>query len=215
VRRDEEGPSVNILAVMPLAVVMIAGPQIISSFFFATGEKWRLDSVAYILGAAAGLFVVVTIVYLVANRITSGGSESESGSRTLDYVIVGLLVLAMAYVFHRRKRTEPPKWMGKLQTATPRFAFILGFLLLGFFPSDILTSIAVGAHLANHGETWLSAGPFIFLTLLFLALPALAVLTLGQRAGILLPKIRNWMDENSWIVSEIVLVFFIAIVLLG
>jgi hypothetical protein len=205
----------NILAVLPLAVVMVAGPQIISSFFFATSEKWRSDSAAYILGAALGLLVVVTIVYLVANRITSGGSESESGSRTLDYVIVGLLVLAMAYVFHGRKNTEPPKWMGKLQTATPKFTFTLGFLLLGFFPSDILTSIAVGAHIANHGETWLHALPFIFLTLLFLALPALAVLTLGQRAEALLPKVRDWMDENSWIVSEIVLVFFIAIVLLG
>lgn len=35
----------NILAVLPLAVVMVAGPQIISSFFFATSEKWRGDSV--------------------------------------------------------------------------------------------------------------------------------------------------------------------------
>jgi Sap, sulfolipid-1-addressing protein len=205
----------SFLAVLPLAVVMIAGPQIISSFFFATSEKWQSDSIAYILGAAVGLLVVITTAFLVAKGITSGGSESESGSRTLDFVIVALLLLAMAYVFSRRRNTEPPKWMGKLQTATPKFTFILGFLLLGFFPSDILTSIAVGAHLANHGETWLHAVPFVFLTVLFLALPALAVLILGQRAEAQLPKVRDWMDENSWIVSEVVLVFFIAIVLLG
>ena len=42
--------------------------------------------------------------------------------------------------------------MGKLETATPKFGFTLGFLLLGFFPSDLLTSIAIGAHLANHGD---------------------------------------------------------------
>jgi Sap, sulfolipid-1-addressing protein len=205
----------NVLAVLPLAVVMIAGPQIISSFFFATSEKWQSDSTAYILGAAVGLLVVITIAFLVAKGITSGGTESESGSRTLDFVIVALLLLAMAHVFSSRRNTEPPKWMGKLQTATPKFTFILGFLLLGFFPSDILTSIAVGAHLANHGETWLHVVPFVFLTLLFLALPALAVLILGQRAEAQLPKVRDWMDENSWIVSEAVLAFFIAIVLLG
>lgn len=205
----------NILAVLPLAVVMVAGPQIISSFFFATSEKWKSDTAAYAAGAAVGLLAVVTIAYLVANRTSSGGSESESGSRTLHFVIVGILVLVMAYVFHSRKRTEPPKWMGKLQTATPKFTFTVGFLLLALFPSDIMTSIAVGGHLANHGEPWWHALPFIFLTLLFLALPALAVLTLGQRAKNALPKIRNWMDENSWIVSEIVLVFFIAIVLFG
>jgi hypothetical protein len=205
----------NVLAVLPLAIVMVAGPQIISSFFFATSEKWQSDSIAYILGAAVGLLVVITIAFLVAKGITSGGTESESGSRTLDFVIVALLFLAMAYVFSRRRNTKPPKWMGKLQAATPKFTFILGFLLLGFFPSDILTSIAVGAHLANHGETWLHAVPFVFLTVLFLALPALAVLILGQRAEARLPKVRDWMNENSWIVSEIVLAFFIAIVLLG
>lgn len=205
----------NILAVLPLAVVMVAGPQIISSFFFATSEKWRADSAAYVLGAGIGLFTVITIVYLVASGSTSGGSESESGSRTLDFAIVALLLLAMAYVFHGRERKDPPKWMGKLQTATPKSTFILGFLLLTFFPSDLLTLIAVGAHMANHGEPWLHVVPFVLLTLLFLALPALGVLALGQRAKSALPKIRDWMDENSWIVSEIVLVFFIGIVLLG
>ena len=125
------------------------------------------------------------------------------------------MLVAMVYVFHGRKQSEPPKWMGRLQTATPRFTFILGLLLLGLFPSDLVTSIAVGAHLANHGEPWLHILPFVALALLFLALPALAVLALGDRAKTLLPKIRDWMDSNSWIVSEVVLVFFIAIVLAG
>ena len=39
------------------------------------------------------------------------------------------------------------------------------------------------------------------------------VLALGQRAETLPPKIRDWMNNNSWIVSEVVLVFFIVIVL--
>ena len=121
----------------------------------------------------------------------------------------------MAYVFHGRKKSEPPKWMGKLQTATPRFTFILGLLLLSIFPSHSVTSIAVGVHLANHGEPWWHVLPFVGLALLLLALPAVAVLAVGQRAETLLPKVRNWMDENSWIVSEVVLVFFIAIVLSG
>jgi len=52
-----------------------------------------------------------------------------------------------------RKTTQPPKWMGKLQTATPRFSFGLGFLL-DVFPTDILTSWAVGTYLSNHGDPW-------------------------------------------------------------
>jgi len=205
---------VNVAATLPLAFVMIAGPQIISAFFFATSERWRAVSAAYVLGAAVSVLAVVTIAYFVAKGITSGGSDGgDSKSDTLDYVIVGLLVLLIVYVFLRRKRSEPPKWMGKLQTATPRFGFTLGFLLLGVFPSDLICSIVIGTHLANHSDPWWHALPFVFLTLFLLALPALLVVALGQRAQTMLPKVRDWMDTNSWIVSEIVLVFFIVIVL--
>lgn len=101
--------------------------------------------------------------------------------------------------------------MGKLQTASPRQSFRLGFLLLGLFPGDIATSIAVGAYLSNHGDPWWHVLPFLGLTLLFLGLPAILVLALGQRAQILLPKVRDWMNDNSWVISEIVIVFFILI----
>jgi hypothetical protein len=36
----------NVAATLPLAFVMIAGPQIISAFFFATSERWRAVSSA-------------------------------------------------------------------------------------------------------------------------------------------------------------------------
>ena len=76
-------------------------------------------------------------------------------------------------------------------------------------------SIVIGTHLANHGDPWWHALPFVLLTLLLLGLPALMVLAFGQRAETLLPKIRDWIDTDSWIVGEIVLVFFIFIVLGG
>jgi bacteriorhodopsin len=127
---------VTVLSTLPLAFVMIAGAQIISSFFFATSENWKTVSAAYVLGAALSILSIVTIAYFVAKGITSGGSDGgDSKSDTLDYVIVGLLVFLIVYVFLRRKQSEPPKWMGKLETATPRFGFTLGFLLLGSFPA--------------------------------------------------------------------------------
>lgn len=201
----------DLAKVLPLAFVMIAGPQIISAFFFATSEAWKRESAVYVLGAAFSITAVVTAAYLLANRAKSGGTSSGG----VDWGIVVLLVFAMAYVFRSRKNTEPPKWMGKLQTAAPKVAFTLGFLLLGFFPSDVVTSISVGARLGSHGDPWWQAVPFIVLTLLLLAAPALGVLFLGRRAQTLLPKIRNWMNTNSWVVSEIVIVFFIAIVISG
>ena len=204
-----------IAATLPLAIAMVAGPQIISAFFFATSPKWKSDSAAFILGAAVALFLVVTVAYLIAHKIAGGGSGGGTKSHGLKIAILALLVFAMAYVFHGRKRTDPPKWMGKLQTASPRFTLTLGFLLFAFFPTDIVTSISVGAHLANQGHPWSHALPFIFFTLFVVALPALSILILGEHAKKELPKIRNWMNANSWIVSEVVLAFFVLIVLAG
>jgi hypothetical protein len=207
---------VDVAAVLPLAFVMIAGPQIISAVFFATSEDWRRTSGAYVAGAAISITIVVTAAYLVSKGANSGGGdEGGSGPDATDYVIAALLVAAMLYVYRGRNNTEPPKWMGRLQGATPKVTFVLGFLLLGFFPSDLVTSATVGGHLANDGDPWWHALPFVLLTMLFLGLPALLVAMLGHRARVLLPKVRDWMNTNSWIISEVVIAFFIVIVLSG
>jgi hypothetical protein len=204
---------VDFLTILPLAFVMVAGPQIISAFFFATSDDWRRESAAYVFGAALSITAVVSVAYLLAGGI--GDGDEDSGLNTVDWIILALLVFAMLNTFRKRGESEPPRWMGKLQEATPKMAFTLGFLLLGFFPSDIVTSVTVGGHIANRGDAWWEILPFIGLTLLFLASPALAVTLLGRRAHELLPKIRDWMNTNSWIVSEFVIVFFIVIILSG
>jgi hypothetical protein len=198
----------NIMTVLPLSFVMVAGPQILSSFFFATREDWRRISLVYVLGAAISISIIVTFAFLAG----IGASDSTSND-AVYYVVLALLLYAMFHTFRTRKTAEPPAWMGKLQTATPRFAFRLGFLLLGVFPSDLITSISVGGYLAAQDDPlWYACG-FLGLTLLFLGLPALAVLVLGKRAETRLPKIRDWMNENSWIVNELVLLLFVGIVI--
>ncbi|HET9676801.1 MAG TPA: GAP family protein [Solirubrobacterales bacterium] len=201
--------------VLPLAFVMVAGPQIISAFFFATSPSWKKLSGAYVLGAAVSISLVVAASYLFAKGATSGTEEGESGLHTIDYVILALLLFAMVHNYRGRNTSEPPKWMGKLQNATPKTTVVLGFLLLGLFPSDLITSFSVGGFLAHNGDTYLQALPFIGLTLLLLASPALGVVMMGSRAKTTLPKIRDWMNDNSWIVSEVVLAFFIVIILSG
>ncbi len=197
----------NFLTLLPLAFVMIAGPQILSAVFLATSENWERNSAAYVFGAALSITIVVTIAYLVLNGVSNQGASNDS----LYVIVLVLLVLAALHTFRTRKTAEPPKWMGRLQAATPRFSFRLGILLLGFFPTDILTSVAVGSYLAGHGDPWWHSLPFIGLTLLFLALPSLVVVMFGRRAREFLPKARDWMNDNSWVVNEVVIVFFIGI----
>ncbi|HKA67828.1 MAG TPA: GAP family protein [Actinomycetes bacterium] len=197
-------------AILPLAFVMIAGPQIISAVFLATSNNWAKNSLSYLAGAAVSITVVVTATYLIAKGVTGTAGEKPQGTsaHVLDWIILTLVVVLIVRVYLTRNTTDPPKWMGRLQDAQPRFAFLLGAALLGLFPTDILSSITAGLHIARHGEAWWECLPFVGLTLLLLALPALGVVVLGKRANIILPRIRDWMNRKAWVVSEIVLVFF-------
>jgi hypothetical protein len=70
---------------------------------------------------------------------------------------------------------------------------------------------AVGDSLGEgdaHDESLVNAIPFFLLTALFIGLPLLVLLALGKRGQTTLPKARDWMNANSWVVSEIVVVFF-------
>jgi Sap, sulfolipid-1-addressing protein len=199
----------DLVKVLPLAFVMVAGPQILSAIFFATSENWRRNSAAYVVGAALSISIVVTLAFLLG----VGASDQGASNEAIYYVILALLLFAMVHAFRARNTAEPPKWMGKLQTASTRFCLVLGFLLLGFFPSDLITSISVGGYLsAGDDPLWYYLG-FLALTLLFLAAPSLLVLILGRRAEELLPKARDWMNANSWIVNELVLLLFVGIVI--
>ena len=197
----------SLAKVIPLAFVMIAGPQILSAIFLATSESWRGDSAAFVAGAAISVTAIVSLAFLVS----TGASHEGASGNALDIVFMVLLLAAGLHTYLTRKTSKPPKWMGELETAKPKRAFRLGFLLLGVFPTDILTSFAVGGSLARHGDPWWHVLPFVLLTLLLLALPSLLVLLLGKRGQTLLPKIRDWMNDNSWIVSEIVIGLFVVI----
>ena len=73
----------------------------------------------------------------------AGASNRGTWKSTLDIIILALLLAAAV---HKYETPTPstPLWMGRLEEVQPEDAFRLGFLLLGVFPSDILTSIAVG-----------------------------------------------------------------------
>jgi hypothetical protein len=118
---------VNQLTILPMAFVMVAGPQILSAIFLATSKNWQRNTAAYLAGAALSITLIVSIAYLL-----SSGAPREGGSNdTVNAIILVLLLAAMVHVFLARKTSAPPKWMGRLQTASPRFSFRLGFLLLG------------------------------------------------------------------------------------
>lgn len=210
----EGDATLTFLGVLPLAVVMVAGPQIISAVLLATSENARRSSCAFLAGVTLATLAGVTASYALARWLVTGGAggaSEDDTKRVVDYVVTALLVFLAIRVFLRRKATKPPGWMTKLQTATPGFSFRLGFLLFLLMPTDIVTVLTVGTYLARHDLAWWKCLPFVGATLLLAGIPLLVLLVMGKRAEDLLPRMRDWMTKNSWVVSEVVIAFFLVL----
>jgi threonine/homoserine/homoserine lactone efflux protein len=208
---------VSFLSVLPLAIVMVAGPQLISAIMLATGRAARRNSLAFLAGAALAVTVGTMVAYGVFRLVEIAARPTSKGTvgTVIDWLVITLLLFLIVRTYLRRRDTKPPRWMGKLQTANTAWSFRLGLLLFLVMPTDILTMTTVGASLARRGDPWWQALPFVVLTLLLVGLPLLDLVLLGKRAEVLLPRVRDWMTTHSWVINEAVLVFFLALTVKG
>src|SRR5918997_2240578 len=206
------------LSVIPLAITMNAGPQIMSAIIFVTAPKALKLSAFFLTGVVIAVTLVVTVTYTLATVLgnsVSLGDPSNSGSlgNIIQYLLVGLLVFLSIKNYVGRETIEPPRWLGALQNAGPRTAFTTGLLLLSVFPSDFIVLMTVGVNLAQNNASLLGAVPFVLATILIAALPLLSFLLFRRRAERAMPKVRDWMNTHSWLVNIIVYIIFIVLIL--
>jgi hypothetical protein len=206
------------LSVLPLAITMNAGPQIMSALIFVTASKPLKLSAYFLAGVVIAVTVGVTVTFFLASLLgnsVSLGDPSDSGSlgNIIQYVLVGLLVILSIRSYLTRETSEPPRWLGAMQNAKPTTAFLAGLLLLSIFPSDFVILITVGTNLAQNNSSLVGALPFVAATILIAALPVLSYLLFRRRAEVAMPKVRDWMNTNSWLVNIIVYVIFILLIL--
>ena len=206
------------LAILPLAITMLAGPQIMSAIIFVTSRKPVRTSAAFITGvaiaASVGVLISITVASLLDSNLSLGDfSDNGSTGHIVQYLLVGLLVALAIKNYVRRETLEPPRWLGTLQSADPKRAFSVGFLVILLMPSDAIVLLTVGVNLTQNNAGLLAALPFIVATVLVAALPLLLYLLFYRRAQRLAPKIRDWMNAHSWLVNIIVCGVFILLIL--
>ena len=204
------------LQILPLAVTMMAGPQIMSDIIFITSSRPVQINGAFVLAVAiavtAGTAIATGLVSLLDIDL---GSSSDSGSAgtIIQLALVGLLILAVIKNVVRRETIEPPSWLGALQEADEKKAFITGLLVILAMPSDIIIMLTVGTNLQQTNSSFADALPFIAATVLVAALPLLGYLLFRRRAQTAMPRVRDWMNDNAWAVNVIVCGIFILLIL--
>jgi Sap, sulfolipid-1-addressing protein len=206
------------LDILPLAIAMMAGPQIMSAILFVTTPKPVKVSVAFIAAVAiavtVGVFITRTLAALLGN-IVSLGDSSNAGSlgHLIQYVLVGLLIALAVKNYVNRETVEPPAWLGRLMSADWKTAVKTGLLLIWLFPSDVIVQLTVGVNLEHNDFGLVAALPFIAATTLIAALPLLAYLLFRSRAQRVMPQVREWMNTHSWLVNIIACGMFIVLIL--
>jgi threonine/homoserine/homoserine lactone efflux protein len=204
------------IAILPLAITMMAGPQIMSAIIFLTNPKPLKVSLPFLAGVAIATTVGVAIALVVASLLGGSlGDSSDTGStgNIIQYTLVGLLIALAIKNYVGRETAEPPSWLGALQRADSKQALKTGLLVILLMPSDIIIMLTVGVNLVHNDAGLLAALPFIVATVLVAALPLLLYLLFHRRAQRIMPKVRDWMNANSWLVNIIVCVVFIFLIL--
>lgn len=196
------------IQILPLCLIMVMGPQILTAIFLVTSRDAVKNSLALILAVALAATLSVLIWTGIVNAIDIQPSE-EDGPTTLDYIIAAGLALLAVRTWMTRGTAETPKWMSALQEAEPRRAFSLAFLLILLMPTDIAAVIAMANYLHNADLSWYDGWPLIAGTVLLMALPFIAYTLLGRRARAAMPGIRDWLTSHGWLVNIVVLVYFI------
>jgi hypothetical protein len=205
------------LAILPLAITMMAGPQIMSAIIFVTTSKPVKISVAFIAAVAiattVGVLITRTLADLLGNIVSLGNpSDLRSIGHVIQYLLVGLLVFLAVKNYVNRETIEPPRWLGTLLTADWKTALKTGLLLILVFPSDVIILLTVGVDLKQNDLGLGAALPFIAATTLIAALPLLFYLLFHRRAKRLMPQAREWMNTHSWLVNIIACVIFIVLI---
>jgi hypothetical protein len=206
------------LKVLPLAITMMAGPQIMSAIIFVTARDAVRVSLGFLVGVTVAVLAGVAAMMGIATALGGAvdlGSSKDRGSvgHIIQYALVALLALAALRNWRNRRTVKPPQWLHALMSADPRQALRTGLMVILLMPSDLMVMLTVAVHLDQARSSYLEALPFLALTVAIAALPLLVRLAAGHRAADAMPKVRDWTNTHSWLVNILVCALFIVLIL--
>jgi hypothetical protein len=216
----------GISEVLPFAIGIAISPlPIIAIILILFSDRARVNGPVFLLGWVAGLAVVSTVVYVVADAANAATDTSTSDTVSWGKVVLGVVLLGLA----RRnwaKRPAPgepaelPKWMATVQSIPPSRAFGGAVLLSVVNPKNLVLTVGAAAGL---GQLDLSTGDAIVALVVFVALSSVSIAFAvgynafgGASATKTLNDLKAWMTEhNSAVMAVLFLVFGVVLISKG
>jgi threonine/homoserine/homoserine lactone efflux protein len=196
--------------VVPLAIAIAASPfTIIPAILLLFTERARATSLAFLAAWLVALAAGATAFVLLASAI-DGFEETPTWLAWTRIVLGAVLVgLGIRQWLSRRQPKPTPAWMQRIESATPRKAVRLAFVLAYANPKVLLLTLAaglsIGAAELDGARTALAIAVFTVVAALSVAVPVLLYAVRGERMLGPLTRMRDWLERNNAVVMAIVI----------
>ena len=218
----EEGPVLSTLSeTLPFAIgVAASAVAVIALVLILQGSRALSSGVSFTLGWVLGVGVVC------AAGVAFGLAVSDDPTRWTQWLrtLLGALLLVAAIRKWRQRvpsgqEPTPPKWMSGLQDSAPGKAAVLGFLLGGINPKNLMLTLGAAATLGASGlsssELWITGIAYVVVASVTVLVPMGIYILMRSKADELLANLGEWMKSNSDAITTVVLVIFGVKLLLG
>jgi hypothetical protein len=200
-------------SIIPLAITVMLGPQILVAILLITRKDPVKSSLAYIF-AIVTTTVLTTLMYYFIITLTGLHKASGSDGPILKYILAAILFLLIVRTYiHRKKMTKTPKWITDLAKATTGKIILIGFLLILIMPGDIVSTLTVAGLIKSNNASFLFALPFFAAVALIVSLPLVIYLIAGKKGQLFIDKADKWIDTHGYLLNIIVFSVFIVLLL--
>ena len=219
---QEEGSVLSTLSeTLPFAIgVAASAVAVIALVLILQGSRALSSGLSFTLGWVLGVGVVC------AAGVAFGLAVSDDPARWTQWLrtLLGALLLVAAIRKWRQRvpsgeEPTPPKWMSGLQDSAPGKAAVLGFLLGGINPKNLMLTLGAAATLGASGlsssELWITGIAYVVVASVTVLVPMGIYILMRSKADELLSNLGEWMKSNSDAITIVVLVIFGVKLLLG
>ena len=219
---QEEGSVLSTLSeTLPFAIgVAASAVAVIALVLILQGSRALSSGVSFTLGWVLGVGVVC------AAGVAFGLAVSDDPTRWTQWLrtLLGALLLVAAIRKWRQRvpsgqEPTPPKWMSGFQDSAPGKAAVLGFLLGGINPKNLMLTLGAAATLGAGGlsssDLWITGIAYVVVASVTVLVPMGIYILMRSKADELLANLGEWMKSNSDAITTVVLVIFGVKLLLG
>lgn len=207
--------------VLPFALgVAASAVAVIALILLLQGSRALKSGLSFTIGWLAG------VGFVCAAGVVFGLAVSDDPARWTQWLktLLGVLLLVAAVRKWRQRvpsgqEPTPPAWMEGLQDSTSGKSALLGFLLGGINPKNLMLTLGaaatLGASTLATSELWMVGIAYVVVASLSLLVPMGIYVVMRAKADVMLANLGDWMKANSDAITIVVLVIFGVKLLLG